>query len=125
MQPIEEIGKGKGRTYGPTGFWGRGYVQLTWETNYAKATKRLRELGLIDADVDFVKTPDLVMKPEYALPILFVGMNEGWFTGRKLLAVLQRPRSGRHQRPAHHQRHRQGCRDRRPLPPVRPCAPPR
>ncbi len=29
MQPIEEYGRGKGRAYGPTGFWGRGFVQLT------------------------------------------------------------------------------------------------
>src|SRR5512142_3038960 len=41
MQPIEEIGQGHGRPYGvPTVdgrvFYGRGYVQLTWATNYAK-----------------------------------------------------------------------------------------
>jgi putative chitinase len=41
MKPIEEIGKGRGRPYGvPTVdgrvFYGRGYVQLTWATNYAK-----------------------------------------------------------------------------------------
>ena len=41
MQPIEEYGRGKGKSYGPTGFWGRGFVQLTWDTNYAKATARL------------------------------------------------------------------------------------
>ena len=40
--------------------------------------------GIIAEDVSFTRNPDLVMKPEYALPILFVGMNEGWFTGRKL-----------------------------------------
>lgn len=84
MQPIEEIGRGKGKAYGSTGFWGRGYVQLTWETNYRKATARLRELGLIPAGIDFVKTPDLVMKPDYAILILFIGMDEGWFTGKKL-----------------------------------------
>jgi hypothetical protein len=84
MQPIEEYGRGKGKSYGPTGFWGRGFVQLTWETNYAKATARLRQLGLLRADEDLVKTPKLAMRLDLAAPILFVGMAEGWFTGKKL-----------------------------------------
>jgi hypothetical protein len=84
MQPIEEFGRGKGRKYGPTGFWGRGYVQLTWETNYAKATKRLRALGILKASEDLVKTPRLAMRPDVAAAILFYGMIEGWFTGKKL-----------------------------------------
>lgn len=57
-------------------YYGRGYIQLTWDYNYKKASDYFK--------VDFVKNPDLVMDPEYALPILFVGMNEGWFTGKKL-----------------------------------------
>jgi len=57
-------------------YYGRGYVQLTWDYNYKKASDYFK--------VDFVKNPDLVMKPEYSLPILVVGMNEGWFTGKKL-----------------------------------------
>jgi putative chitinase len=40
MQPIEEIGHGKGRKYGtPVNghvYYGRGYVQLTWDYNYKK-----------------------------------------------------------------------------------------
>ncbi|GJE34856.1 hypothetical protein [Methylobacterium oxalidis] len=84
MQPIEEFGRGKGRKYGPTGFWGRGYVQLTWEANYAKATKRLRALGFLKASEDLVKTPALAMRPDVAAAIMFYGMVEGWFTGKKL-----------------------------------------
>ncbi|MFG7490133.1 hypothetical protein [Methylorubrum rhodesianum] len=84
MQPIEEYGRGKGKSYGPTGFWGRGFVQLTWDTNYAKATARLRQLGYLRADEDLVKTPKLAMRLDLAAPILFVGMAEGWFTGKKL-----------------------------------------
>ncbi|KQP61118.1 hypothetical protein ASF41_22885 [Methylobacterium sp. Leaf111] len=84
MRPIEEFGRGKGRKYGPTGFWGRGYVQLTWEANYAKATKRLRQLGVLKASEDLVKTPTLAMRPDVAAAILFYGMIEGWFTGKKL-----------------------------------------
>lgn len=55
---------------------GRGYVQLTGKSNYAKASKKF--------GVDFVKYPDKVMEKQYALPIFFVGMEEGWFTGKKL-----------------------------------------
>ena len=82
MQPIREIGKGKGRKYGvptdPYGhvYYGRGYVQLTWIENYAKASKAL--------GVNFVKDPDRVMEPKLAAAIMFVGMSEGWFTERKL-----------------------------------------
>lgn len=65
-------------------FAGMGYVQLTGRANARKATKRLRELGLIPPDVDFEKTPELLMKPEYAILILFIGMEEGWFTGDTL-----------------------------------------
>lgn len=63
---------------------GKGYVQLTWFVNYLKATTRLHELGLLDKSVDFTKYPELVMQPRYALPIMFIGMEEGWFTGKKL-----------------------------------------
>lgn len=84
MLPIEEYGRGKGRPYGPTGFWGRGYVQLTWEANYAKATTRLHELGYLTGAQDLVKTPALALDPRIAAAILFVGMSEGWFTGKKL-----------------------------------------
>lgn len=82
MQPIREYGKGKGRKYGkPTGkynnvYYGRGYVQLTWDYNYEKAAKKL--------GVDFYRYPDKVMEPRYAVEILFVGMLEGWFTGKAL-----------------------------------------
>ena len=83
MQPIAEYGKGKGRKYGVKGKYGqvpygRGYVQLTWDFNYEKADK---ELGLRGA---LLHNFDLAMKPEVAVQILFVGMQEGWFTGKSL-----------------------------------------
>lgn len=90
MQPIREYGKGAGKKYGTpdpvTGqvYYGRGYVQLTWKDNYAKACKRLKELDLISASVDFVKNPDAVMQPAIAAYIIVIGMKEGWFTGLKL-----------------------------------------
>ena len=103
MLPIEEYGKGKGRTYGtwfknslgklysfidglkkvaylfddyPHLYYGRGYVQLTWWANYDKASNKL--------GYDYTQNPDLVMKKEHAVKILITGMKEGWFTGRKL-----------------------------------------
>lgn len=83
MQPIAEYGKGKGRKYGVRGKYGqvpygRGYVQLTWDYNYEKADKKLGLGGLLLRDFD------KALDPKYAAPILFVGMAEGWFTGKKL-----------------------------------------
>jgi hypothetical protein len=57
-------------------FAGRGYVQITGFRNYAKASA---EIG-----VDFIADPDAALIPENAAKILFRGMLEGWFTGRKL-----------------------------------------
>lgn len=80
MQPVREAywlsesWRKKNLRYYP--YYGRGYVQLTWEYNYKKASDYF--------GVNFVKQPDLVMEPEYALPILVVGMQEGWFTGKKM-----------------------------------------
>ncbi|MGV8120449.1 MAG: glycoside hydrolase family 19 protein [Candidatus Xenobiia bacterium LiM19] len=57
-------------------FYGRGYVQLTWESNYRKYSKIL--------NIDFVSNPDLVMQPENALQILVHGFKNGVFTGYQL-----------------------------------------
>lgn len=86
MQPVREIGRGKGHTYGkPAGpygqvYYGRGYVQLTWLFNYEKAAKKL--------GIDFVRYPDRVMEPKLAIAILFTGMEEGWFTGKSLKTFI-------------------------------------
>lgn len=62
-------------------WYGRGKAQLTWEANYRKATKRLRELGY---DVDLIANPDQALDLDISAVILVVGMLEGWFTGKKL-----------------------------------------
>jgi predicted chitinase len=86
MQPIREYGRGRGRDYGrpdpDTGqaYYGRGFVQLTWKVNYETAS---RALG-----IDCVRDPDLVMQPENAAFILFQGMKDGWFTGRRFSHYL-------------------------------------
>jgi hypothetical protein len=77
MKPVREYGKEsylRAKSYYP--YVGMGYVQLTWLENYKRAS---RELG-----VDFVADPKLLLKPEYAVKILVIGMLEGWFTGKKL-----------------------------------------
>lgn len=82
MQPIEEYGRGKGKKYGQkdsvTGevYYGRGFVQLTWKQNYAKAA------GIVGEDL--VHEPDLAMRMDIATRILFEGMVGGWFTGKSL-----------------------------------------
>lgn len=89
MQPIEEYGKGKGRTYGKNIkmngtryndtanlFYGRGFVQLTWYENYQKAGAKL---GL-----NLIKNPEKTLELSVATKIMFLGMMEGWFTGKKL-----------------------------------------
>jgi putative chitinase len=57
-------------------WYGRGYVQLTWEENYQRAGAKL---GL-----DLTSNADVVMQPKIAAPILVIGMLEGWFTGKLL-----------------------------------------
>jgi putative chitinase len=82
MQPVEEAGKGRGKKYGvKTGphkliYYGRGHVQLTWERNYRTAG---RAVG-----VDLVKEPEKALDPAISAHIMYEGMMQGWFTGKKL-----------------------------------------
>ena len=88
-RPIEEYGKGKGRKYGtpvtvtdPEGksysnaYYGRGYVQLTWDYNYRNMGKVLNNRLLYE--------PSLALDAEVAYRIMSHGMRNGSFTGRKL-----------------------------------------
>jgi putative chitinase len=61
-------------------FSGRGFVQLTWKNNYRRAGEKL---GL-----DLVAKPELALQLQPAIRILFTGMTEGWFTGKKLSDYL-------------------------------------
>lgn len=65
-------------------FAGRGYVQLTGRTNYRRATGELQNRGYLDRSLDLTAAPDMAMTPDIAAPIMFLGMAEGWFTGKKL-----------------------------------------
>jgi predicted chitinase len=64
------------RDYWSSGWFGRGYVQLTHEVNYRKASQKL--------GVDLIGNPSLAMRPDIAAAILVRGCMEGWFTGKKL-----------------------------------------
>jgi len=75
FQPVEEWGHGRERPYG-TIYYGRGYCQLTWKVNYARFGRLL--------GVDLVGHPERVLEPDIAATILFRGMVEGLYTGRKL-----------------------------------------
>jgi predicted chitinase len=55
---------------------GRGYVQLTWKNNYRRMGERL--------NVPLVDQPELANDPLIALQILWIGMQEGMFTGQRL-----------------------------------------
>lgn len=86
MWPIEEYGKGEGHSYGEpdpeTGqtYYGRGFVQLTWRDNYARATDIL---GL-EGDRDIEQHADRALDCLIATRVMFQGMQDGWFTGKKL-----------------------------------------
>jgi hypothetical protein len=77
MRPVREAywlsedWRRKNLRYWP--WYGRGYVQLTWEDNYKRAGN---ELGL-----DLTTDPDVVMEPGIAAEILVAGAMAGWFTG--------------------------------------------
>jgi hypothetical protein len=79
--PITEYGSQsylEGKDYYP--YIGRGFVQLTWENNYKRASK---ELNLTD-ERDLVEHPELALDSLIATRVLFRGMAQGWFTGRYL-----------------------------------------
>lgn len=59
--------------YWATGYYGRGFSQLTWERNYRKFSPIV--------GVDLVRSPDEALKPEIGAKILVVGMKGGLFSG--------------------------------------------
>jgi len=83
FKPIKEYRASAGTSlraiqdkYWSTGFFGRGFVQLTHLSNYQKMSKFL--------GVDLVAKPDLALNPIYAAKILVYGMMNGTFTGKAL-----------------------------------------
>jgi len=77
MWPVTEYGSQSYLTSKPYyPYIGRGFVQLTWEENYAKASPLVEE--------DLVEFPDFALQPDIAAFIMFDGMFVGWFTGKCL-----------------------------------------
>ena len=94
IKPIPEYGKGKGMAYGgklkmgagPNKripyttpdqlYYGRGLVQLTWFENYEQFGKLL--------SIDLLNNPDLMLKMDVSVAVLFKGMTGGLFTGASL-----------------------------------------
>lgn len=66
----------KQEKYWNTGFYGRGFVQLTHKENYIKLGKIL--------GIDLVLNPDLALDRRFAADIIVIGMMKGLFTGLPL-----------------------------------------
>jgi putative chitinase len=62
--------------YWESGYYGRGFVQITWEHNYAKFADLL--------NIHLLEEPDLALQADIAAKILCLGMRDGLFTGLKL-----------------------------------------
>ncbi|MCW8987752.1 MAG: hypothetical protein OQK75_08820 [Gammaproteobacteria bacterium] len=91
MLPIEEYGKGQSRPYGEeisvkdkngktykNKYYGRGYVQLTWEHNYKSMSENLK-MG-----EDLYIYPEKALEESTAYKIMSYGMRHGSFTTRNL-----------------------------------------
>lgn len=94
LSPVEENGKGAGHDYGMhldigkgaghrvpyttpnVLYYGRGFVQITWKSNYAAFSRLL--------GADLVNHPELALDIPIAAEIAVIGMKNGMFTGKKL-----------------------------------------
>lgn len=57
-------------------WYGRGLIQVTWESNYKRLWKEIGRTGPVD--------PEAFLEWNVALPALFVGMEKGLYTGKDL-----------------------------------------
>ena len=64
---------------------GRGYAQLTWANNYKKMGQKL--------GVDLYDNPELANDPEISIKVLWSGMQDGDFTGKKFSDYLNAHRT--------------------------------
>ena len=79
MQPIKEYGGEaylQAKPYYP--WYGRGYVQLTWQDNYQTQDTKLGLGGAL------MQNADLALDPEIAKLVILYGMADGDFTGKRL-----------------------------------------
>ena len=88
MQPVREAywvkdaeeWRKKSLRYYP--YYGRGFVQLTWRKNYARADEELELGDRLEAN------PDAALEPDLAAKIMVKGMEGAWFTGKGLKDYL-------------------------------------
>jgi predicted chitinase len=66
-------------------YYGRGYVQLTWKSNYSNYYNIMRE--------PLVANPDLALAPEISLMVLVHGFKLGKFTGRKITDYINKSKT--------------------------------
>lgn len=83
LEPVEEIRAAQNtplydtqNAYWNTGYYGRGFVQLTHLSNYQSMSNFL--------GVDLVNKPELALHIDHAAKIIVYGMVKGSFTGKKL-----------------------------------------
>jgi predicted chitinase len=63
-------------------YWGRGFVQLTWDFNYRKYSELL--------GIDLIKDPDRASEPAIACFIMVHGFRTGGFTGKRLTDYIRK-----------------------------------
>lgn len=97
MQPVREAfnlseaWRKKNLRYWP--WYGRGYVQTTWERNYARLDAEAAAAGLTKPD-EILATPDLAMRPDIAAFALRRGMEEGWYDAQGKTMAQRLPMKG-------------------------------
>ena len=94
FQPIEEAyylgsrAKAVQKTFRYYPYFGRGFVQLTWKSNYTKATTELRrQMPRLISDFEektgkifnLTLYPEQALDPHIAFGVMTLGMNQGWF----------------------------------------------
>jgi hypothetical protein len=67
--------------YWHTGYYGRGFSQLTWIKNYKKFEAVVH--------MDLVKNPDLALLPEVGAKILVYGMKNGTFVANGMTSSIR------------------------------------
>ncbi|MGV7119542.1 hypothetical protein [Sphingopyxis sp. 550A] len=92
LEPVEEIGKGRGKSYGKIGKYGqapygRGLVQVTHDVNYEWLDAAAAEAGLIQKGA-LLKDFSLALRPDIAALALVKGMEDGAYTTKKLADYL-------------------------------------
>lgn len=97
MQPVREAfnlseaWRKKNLRYWP--WYGRGYVQTTWERNYARLDAEAAAAGLTKPG-EILANPDLAMRPDIAAFALRRGMEEGWYDAQGKTMAQRLPTKG-------------------------------